>query len=426
MSDYEIRRFQIGGTDEQADPQTNAWFSAILLGFLGPNAPADKIAKFAAAFRVDETVLTGAYPAETPTGAWDVDAPVATFGDFVKTINIGPGRLLPAHLITFVTVRPTHRRRGLLRRMMSHNLDQAVAAGHALALLTVTEGGIYGRFGFGAATFTNSVTVESDHRFQMTTEPAGTVEVAEASVLTEIGPRVFAAFHQGQPGSVERTHESWGMIAGTFDPETGEPDPKVRAALHYDPAGEIDGFVSYKVERSEGSRRIEVLDLVAAGADAYLGLWRYLASVDLVTKVIYHEAPLHDPLPWALADPRVVGVTGRSDVLWVRVLDVAKALEQRGYTADGSVTLRVDDPMGYTDGTFRLDVAGGKGSVRQVGEDEAEVRVNIAELGSLYLGGVQPTVLAAAGRITEISAGAVGRLERLLQPERPVYGNTHF
>lgn len=426
MSDYEIRRFKIGGSEDESDPQTSAWFSAILLGFHGPNVPGDKLKQLAAHFRVDDTTLTGAYAVETPTSAWDVGAPVATFGDFVKTINVGVGRLLPAHLITFVTVRPTHRRRGLLRRLMTHNLDEAVTAGHSLALLTVTEGGIYRRFGFGPATYTNSVTVQTDHRFQMTTVPAGTVEVAEASVLSDVGPRVFADFHQRQPGSVDRTHESWGIVAGAFDPETGEPNPKVRAALHYDPSGEIDGFVSYKVERSDDGRRLEVLDLVAATSDAYLGLWRYLASIDLVSKVVYHEAPLHDPLPWTLADPRVVGVTGRSDVLWLRVLDVARALQERPYVADGSVTLRVDDPMGYTDGTFGLDVTDGQANVRTVADDEAELRLDIADLGSLYLGGVRPTVLATAGRITEIRDGAVARLERLLQPDRPVYGNTHF
>ena len=81
------------------------------------------------------------------------DVPVATFGTMRKTLNIGFGRMLPTQLVTAVTVRTSHRRRGLLRRMMAEDLRLAKGDGLAMAALTASEGSIYGRFGFGVASF---------------------------------------------------------------------------------------------------------------------------------------------------------------------------------------------------------------------------------------------------------------------------------
>ena len=77
---------------------------------------------------------------------------MATYASFPGTLNIGGGNLMPVHQITSVTVSPTHRRRGLLRRMITEDLALAREAGMVFAALTASEATIYGRFGFGRAT----------------------------------------------------------------------------------------------------------------------------------------------------------------------------------------------------------------------------------------------------------------------------------
>jgi predicted acetyltransferase len=73
-----------------------------------------------------------------------------------------PGGELPTGGITFVTVLPSHRRRGLMSGMMRLMIDDCHRRGEPLAALWAAEGAIYQRFGFGMATA--SVNLEADVR----------------------------------------------------------------------------------------------------------------------------------------------------------------------------------------------------------------------------------------------------------------------
>ena len=76
----------------------------------------------------------------------------STAGDYPKLVNLPGGAQVPVAAVTAVTVSPAHRRRGLLTRMMRHQLDTIAARGHeSLAMLFASEAMIYGRFGYGMA-----------------------------------------------------------------------------------------------------------------------------------------------------------------------------------------------------------------------------------------------------------------------------------
>jgi len=45
------------------------------------------------------------------------------------------------------------------------------------------------------------------------------------------------------------------------------------------------------------------------------------------------------------------------DHLWLRILDVARALQARGYDAPGRLVIEVTDRLGYTPGRFALRAA---------------------------------------------------------------------
>lgn len=426
---YDLRTLPaVVDADGHADAATRAWMQADAQGFHGARMSEAAMDRWAASMVADGHRLTAVHrngPLPAELGQEAVTAPVATFSSFERTIDVGGAEPLAAHLISSVTVRPTHRRRGLLRRMMTADLERAAAQGYPLAALTVSEATIYRRFGFGVATSTHSVEVATGARFELLTPPPGRCEVVDARTLLEVGPAVFARFHATHPGSVDRQSAHWAGVAG-LDDGKGEPDPAVRAAVHLDEHGAVDGFVSYRFAGWETKpATIDVIDLVAADAGAYLGLWEFLGAVDLVDRVRWHAAPVEDPLRWALSDARLVSTTRVQDWLWLRVLDPVRAFAARGYVGEGELVLEVEDALGFAAGRFRLRVAGGRGEVERV-EADPDLALDVSALGSLHLGGVDPLALAAAGRVRELVPGAALRARTLLAPTAPVWGITHF
>ncbi|MGP4032686.1 GNAT family N-acetyltransferase [Pseudarthrobacter sp. 1C304] len=425
---YEIRRFTPAAKDHPAYPEAVAWMRAVAFGFHDSRRSDERVDKGLEMQRADGRVMTGAYQTgPVADHALGAEVPVATFGTMTKTLNVGFGRLLDTRLVTAVTVRTSHRRRGLLRRMMAEELGLARQEGLAMAALTASEASIYGRFGFGVATSEQSVKVDTSARFVVDHTPVGTVEVADPKVLLELAPVIFDRLHRQTPGSVGR-HEFYRQFAsGSVSRDDGD-DPKVKVALHYGPDGDVDGYVSYKFGGwSSTPYTMEVVDLVAATRAAYLELWQYLGAIDLVERVTWDEAPVDDPLPWALRDPRCVNASDARDMLWLRILDVEKALGARRYSSDGVLVLRVRDPLGFAAGTFSLSVSGGEAAVQAAADGaEPDLALDVADLGSIYLGGVCPVTLATAGRITEHAPGAALTAKRMFAVERAPHCLTHF
>ncbi|MFC9351956.1 GNAT family N-acetyltransferase [Arthrobacter sp. NPDC057013] len=430
--DYEIRRFQAAAKDDPAYADSVAWMRAVAFGFHEARRSDERVDKSIELQRTDGRIMTGVYQtgtvAEHSLGA---GVPVATFGTMTKTLNIGFGRLLDTRLVTAVTVRTSHRRRGLLRRMMGEDLALAKAEGLAMAALTASEASIYGRFGFGVATSEQAVKVDTTGRFLLNHAREGSVEVADPKVLLELAPEIFDRVHRSTPGSVGR-HEFYRQFASGSVSRDGGEDPKVKVALHYGPGGDVDGYVSYRFAGwSSAPYTMEVVDLVAASGAAYLELWQYLAAIDLVERVTWEEAPVDDPLRWALEDARCVESSAARDMLWLRILDVKQALEARHYPADGRLVLKVADPLGLTGGTFTLDVDGGTAVVTAAAggtPDSAtpDLELGVAALSAIYLGGVNPVTLAGSGRIAECTPGAAFRAARMFAVERAPHCLTHF
>lgn len=431
-AEYEIRRFGAAPQDSPEFGATAEWIRAVNYGFYESALSQAHLEKAAAAYHADGWELTGAYaPGTAPGGALAPDRPVATFGTYRKTLNIGYGRLLPAHLVTAVTVRTDHRRRGLLRRLMGEDLARAKADGMAVAALTASEASIYRRFGFGVATHERRVSVSTASGLRLAVPIRGRVMAAEPRAMLDLAPRIFAQAHRSVPGSIDRQERYRLRAAGQWERTTGGDDPAVRVAVHVAEDGAPDGYAAYGFRGwSHEPPTMELRDLVAATPDAYLGLWDFLGSLDLIERVVWDEAPADDPLGWALEDPRVLQAEAAQDMLWLRILDVRAALEARRYAHDGELILRVDDALGFGSGSYRLAVEHGSATVEELGEREAEAELtlDIADLSSVYVGGVNPVSLLQAGRIRtgESSPEAALVLAQMLAVERPAHCLTHF
>lgn len=389
-------------TLDPADETTDAaalrgWLEGASRGFHESRVDDEGFGRWRTHAGRDGLLARGAW--QTATTVASGDLPVATFSSWPGTLNVGGGRTVDLHLISDVTVAPTHRRRGLLRHLMTQDLTHAVERGRPVAALTVTEGSIYGRFGFGAAVRGRRVVVDAGPRFALRgLDDDGSLELVEPK---EAWPHVVSVHErvvQQRRGEIARPSFYEMSHTGEYDWHEAGPDKKLRAVLHLDATGQVDGYALFKHGGDWKDRALQLVDLGAATPTAHLRLWRFLTDVDLAEKVEWGRSPLQGPLDLAVTDPRVVRTTELHDTLWVRLLDLPVALEARPWSADGDVVLEVDDALGHTDGRWRVTTSGGRASVRRT-DDEAGVRLSVETLGALYLGDVDVATMTAAGRL---------------------------
>nr|WP_216656980.1 GNAT family N-acetyltransferase [Brevibacterium sp. CT2-23B] len=430
VTNYRFEDFEptIDEAAGEPDERTKAYFASTSVGFHDPRSTDAALVGRVKRAIADGRKLTAVYADQEFGHGLDSSIPVATFAWFEKLVNVGGGRLVPGHLITWITVRPTHRRRGLLRSLMTTDLAEAKAAGYPFAALTATEGGIYSRFGFGVATWLRSIEVDTSPGFKMVREPDRRVEMCLPSELRELAPKIYDRFMRTSPGAMERQQTYIERATGALNTETGEEDRGVRAALHFDEQGEPDGYVSYKFAGwSKTPPTVDIIDFVAVTDAAYASLWSFLAAIDLSTRVTFGESAEYSPLPWLLTDSRRVKTVASEDNIWIRILDVKAALEARPWYVPGTLTIDIDDSLDLAGGRFTITSDGESAEVTPASDSTpADLGLGIAELGSLYLGGADPVILARAGRIDEQTPGSAVLASAMFSLGRAPYSPNGF
>jgi predicted acetyltransferase len=420
--DYDFASLDLTDESPDAVARRKGWLGAVSRGFHGGRPEEDYEKHWLAHVRADGVVCTGAWLPEGEFGAGPM--PVATYASFDKTLNAGH-ELLPLRMITDVTTSPAHRRQGLLRRLMEDDLDDAVARGVPMAALTASEATIYGRWGFGAATFVVGLEVDTGPRFGLRsfTDP-GRVELIEPPDSWPVVRSVFERFHATTRGSVEWPQFYEVLHTGTYDFENG-PDRKLRGVVHLDAEGTVDGVALYRHDGRDGDRRkVKVTEMMALTPTAGLALWQFLGGIDLVNHVSFQPARPDDPLKWALTDMNAVRQTKVEEFLWLRVLDVERSLTARPWTADGRLVLEVDDALGHAAGRYLVETVEGRAKVTRT-EEPVDVRLDVETLGSLYLGAAHVTTLHLAGRLAG-SDEAVARFAAMADLAVPPYNITGF
>lgn len=421
--DYDFATLDFSDDSQAERARVSAWLGAVQRGFHSGRPSDDHEKHWLTHVEADGVVCTGAWLPDGEFGAGP--APVATFAYFDKTLNAGLD-LVPLRMITDVTTSPTHRRRGLVRRLMEASLDDAVAQGIPVAALTASEATIYGRWGFGVATFAQKIEVETGPRFSLRDfKDPGRVELIDPLESWSIVKGVFDTFHTTCRGSVDWPQFYELLHTGAYDFNQGGPDTKLRGAVHLDADGVVDGFALYRPDGEDNDRRkLKVTEMAALTTAAGLALWDFLAHVDLTNHVSYALARPDDPLRWALTDINVVSHTASSEFLWVRVLDVERALAARPWVADGRVVIEVDDEQSHAAGRFVVETRDGRASITRT-EEAGEVRMHAEALGSLYLGGAHAATLADAGRLTGTPA-ALATFARMADLAKAPYNVTGF
>ncbi len=361
--------------------------------------------------------------------AFDGNDVVATAGAYSFELTLPGGHFEPAAGVTVVGVRPTHRRQGLLRRMMQHQLDDVVARGESLMVLTASEAAIYERFGFGAAVFSSKWTLHTNAlELARPSTAGGRMRMLDTGEARKLVPEIFDRARASHVGAVTRSDARWDTVFA--DRKEDRQRRSWFTVVHESDAGEADGFVFYKVGQREpdgGPRNtIAVMDLDAIDDEVEAALWDYLLHVDLVVSITASNRPVDEPLRWRLADQRRVHIDGVYDHLWVRVVDPAVALAARRYATDDSLVLElVDQFRADNDGCWLVD-GSPDGAVATRTDRAADLSLAAPELGSIFLGGVTPSALARAGRVRELTPGALARADAFFAAAPAPWCATHF
>ena len=350
--------------------------------------------------------------------ACDGDSLAGTLHSFATELSLPGGTSLTADAVSSVSVLPTHRRHGLLTRMLCADLQAARERGEAASILVAAEYPIYGRFGFGPAAERADYAIDT-HAADFTRAAPGKVELLEPTRLRDVAPSIFDRFWRDRPGQIDRNWSSWDARLGIIEVPWADRDSSLRCVAYCTENGAIEGYATYRAEpRSERHVprvNLEVRELVAVSADAYLGLWRFCCEVDLVSQVSANMRCVDEPLSWLLHNPRAaVQQTTRTDMLWLRPLDVSHTLGARRYACEGRLVLEIDDPLGLCGGRFVLE-GGPDGATCRATDAAAHLRMGMRALGALSLGGVSAHTLAEAGLIEANAPGALMSAERLFR-----------
>jgi len=355
----------------------------------------------------------GALPAD--------EALVGTTGVYDLRMTV-PGAALPVAGVTAVSVLPSHRRRGVLRSLMHRQVADIAARGEEpIAALWASETPIYARYGYGRATSNAYFRFERGEGAMAATAPADpalTLRLAEPAAATAELAKVFDTVLPAQPGFFARSDDWWDRVLS--DEPTGRHGfSPLRCLLAGDGSG-VRGYALYTTAQRWHEAtglpdgQLVVRELIAADPAAGAALWHNLLTRDLVAVVTAECRPADDPLLYQLLDQRRAREQV-SDGIWVRIIDLPRALTRRAYSCPVNVVIEVTDKLlAGNAGRWRLRTGGPAGPAADVScertDEPADLALDVRELGAAYLGGTRLGTLAAAGLVTELRPGAVLRL----------------
>ncbi|HET7473068.1 MAG TPA: GNAT family N-acetyltransferase [Candidatus Limnocylindrales bacterium] len=366
-------------------------------------------------------------------GALDGDRVVGTLRTYGTELTVPGNRGVKASAVTQVAVRPTHRRRGLLRRMVTAEHAAARDRGEVASMLYASEGSIYGRFGYGIACQTAAwmIDVRSTRIHEAAGGRAGSIEVVDTDEsAVDVARRIYEGTRRQQPGEIWRRPITWKSDFGLAGRAWGE-SWKGFLAIHRGDDGTADGYARYhadpKWEHRQPQSTLIVDDLHAATPDAEVALLRFLVDVDLVTTLRIEGRTPTDRLPWLLTNPRAARLDDVGDGLWVMLHDVAGALVARTYERAGSVVLEISGTEPDAEGRTRIALdAGPDGASADETDRPADLTIHASALGAVYLGGTRLRNAVLATGADEHRAGALDEADALFGTRDAPWCSTFF
>jgi predicted acetyltransferase len=345
--------------------------------------------------------------------AFDGKQIVGTGGSFALELSV-PGGTLPMAGLTMVSVRSTHRRRGIMRSLIDEHLRDARVRGEPSSGLWASEAPIYGRFGYGIATEGYTMTMKgmaiADRR------PSDDVAMVDMAEAADILPAIYDRVRARRPGMLGRTPAWWKnrrFVERPWQRKSGESSRRFAIAYRGDDAV---GYVVYRQKPSESDEglwngTVMIEELIPTDAIAEQSLWKLLTSIDLHPNVAWWNLPVDSMLPWIVSDVRRLD-RRRGEMMWLRIDDAAATLASRRYDVDGEIRIQISDAAAPV---YALTVDRGVARCARV-DASPDLAIDRAGLSSIFLGGIPVTALAQAGRARATDA-TLALAERMFRSE---------
>lgn len=355
---------------------------------------------------------------ERTVALWEDGELVGTGGAFDFEMTVPGGAAVPVGGVTMITVKATHRRRGVLTAMLKHQLDGWHESGrYPVAILTASEPGIYGRFGYGIGCHGYSLSIPRGDN-GLSRVPGidkYRIRMVDAEASYERCQEIFDHNRLARSGMLNRPPHWRAQAVEDADWRRTSSGP-LRVAVAEGPDGTVEAYARYRVKEDYSipgrpSCVVRTSDVYGTETAAEMAIWRFLLDLDLtseVTATVPTDAPLLNLVDdWRAAQPRV------NDQTYVRLIDLDKALVARRYAAPVDVVLEVSDTFcPWNAGRWRLTVGADGTATCTRTSDPADLATGVRELGSAYLGGIRLAALGAAGRVTELTPGTLAAVSR--------------
>ncbi len=318
-----------------------------------------------------------------------------------------PGASAVTAGVANIAVQPTHRRQGVMTSMMHHQIKNIHERGEPLAALFASESVIYGRFGYGIGSLREHWTIQRQHNgYARPHESPGRIVFVDPADIPKQLPEVSRRSTEGRPGVFQKALHHWERESQA--PEHRQGGQGGLFYIAYEDDGRVDGYAKYRTSGTTAT----VNELMAVTKEANTALWRFCFDLDLTTHTEAERRPVDDPLPWTLADPRRLQRATR-DGLWLRLIDVAAALQIRRYMASDRLVLEVlEEICPWNTGRFELE-GSPEGATCRASGSSPDLVIPVAALASTYLGTVSFSTLAQAGLVEERTPGALLRADRM-------------
>lgn len=350
------------------------------------------------------------------------------YGVFPLTLAVpGPDagiRQVPCAGLTWVGVHPDQRRKGVLTAMLRHHFEQVHdKAGTHVSALHASEPEIYGRHGYGLASLELIVSLGRG-----ATLTAPHLEAAADAVTTQLAtvtdpdlPRRLRACHLGhaEQGAVVGDAGYYARICRQLPEQLRDKEP-LRVLFARSDGTDV-GFAmfrrSHKWDHARPAGELEVWAVAGAPA-ARLAILRRLVDFDLIGTVKVRTVGVDDPLLLWAGGPRATTDVGTYDSLWVRLVDLAEALQDRAWARPCDVVVEVADPAApWNDGTWRIHTDDTGAATVESSTADADLRLPVQALGAAYLGGANLITMQRAGLLQERRRGAAAELWRAMRTD---------
>jgi predicted acetyltransferase len=352
-------------------------------------------------------------PAERVHAAFEDGAIVGGAGAYLFETTVPGAAKVPTAGVMAVGVLPTHRRRGVLTQLMRRQLGDAHERGEPFALLYASEGAIYSRFGYGLASLAGDIELPKEHARLWDDQPLGEARLLDTEEEAfELLPGIYDRVQAGTVGMFSRTLDWW--RARRLYERPGGGGKQMRVVIELD--GRPEAYALYRLNFAArhmvSETTLEVGEALGTSPRALAAIWRYLLGIDWVSRIEASWLPLDHPLFLWLREPRRMQFSV-AEALWVRLVDVGAALAARSIR-DGAIVFDVRDEFcPWNQARWHL----ADGAVDRT-TAEADLRLDVSALGSVYLGGFTFDQLRRAERLEELKPGAVARADELFRAER--------